>query len=80
MRGWTRNARVVSVSFTGVISRCGQVRFGYFARTKYTIMMWEISGYIGAYGGRYLRHCADITRQSLAEVAISRMFDRGHSV
>ena len=35
---------------------------------------------VGAYGGRYLRHCADITRQSSAEVAISRMFDRGHSV
>ena len=42
---------VASVSFTGVISHCGQVRCRYFARTKSIIMMWEISGYIGAHGG-----------------------------
>ena len=66
---------VASVSFTGVMSHCGQVRCRYFARTKCIKMMWEISGDIGAYGGRYLGHCADITRQSSAEVAVPRMFD-----
>ena len=34
------------VSFTGVISRCGQARRRYSARTKCIIMMLEISAYI----------------------------------
>ena len=45
-RCWKRNVTVVLVSFTGALSRCGQARRRYSARTKWIIMMLEISAYI----------------------------------